>query len=301
MSLDARIRMRHIRCFLAIARAGTLSEAAVSLHITQPAASKTLKELEEILGVALFDRSTRRLRLNAAGQVFQQHAGNAFAEMTRAQDEVRKARRDRVKLSAGVLPTAATDLFPRAALEFARRQPHAAVHVMTGPNWLLLNQLREGRLDLVVGRMALPDQMSGVTFEQLYLEDVVVVARPGHPLAGRSGISMAVGDFPLILPPGGALISSVVRGYLMSLGLRDIQPVFETVSLAFGRRAVELSDALWFISRGVVAEELRHGHLAELDLKSEMLVGPVGISLAERRAESLERDELVRILKEMAA
>lgn len=298
MSLDARIRMRHIRCFLAIARAGTLSEAAVSLHITQPAASKTLKELEEILGVALFDRSARRLRLNAAGQVFQQHAGNAFAEMTRAQDEVRKARRDRVKLSAGVLPTAATDLFPRAALEFARRQPHAAVHVMTGPNWLLLNQLREGRLDLVVGRMALPDQMSGVTFEQLYLEDVVVVARPGHPLTGRSGVSPAIGDYPLILPPGGAIISPVVKGFLMSLGLRDVQPVFETVSLAFGRRAVELSDALWFISRGVVAEDLRRGHLSELDLKSEMLVGPVGISLAERRAESLERDELVRILKE---
>ena len=300
MEIDPRTRLRHIRCFLAIARAGTLSEAAESLHITQPAASKTLKELEAILGVELFDRAARRLRLNAAGQLFQQHAGNAFAELMRAQDEVRKVRRDTVKLSVGVLPSAATDLFPRAALEFRRRQPHAIVHVMTGPNWLMLSQLREGNIDMVVGRMAQPAQMSGLGFEQLYLEDVVLVARPGHPLALRKRPAAEIGDWPLVLPPGGALIFPVVSGYLQSLGLRDLQPVFETVSHAFGSRVVRLSDAIWFISRGVVSEDLAAGRLVEIPLRSPMLTGPVGISLSDRRPQNLERDELVRVLREIA-
>ncbi|MEQ9329248.1 MAG: LysR substrate-binding domain-containing protein, partial [Rhodospirillales bacterium] len=200
-----------------------------------------------------------------------------------------------------VLPSASTDLFPLAALEFRRRQPHAIVHVMTGPNWLMLSQLREGNIDMVVGRMAQPAQMSGLGFEQLYLEDVVLVARPGHPLALRKRPAAEIGDWPLVLPPGGALIFPVVSGYLQSLGLRDLQPVFETVSHAFGSRVVRLSDAIWFISRGVVSEDLAAGRLVEIPLRSPMLTGPVGISLSDRRPQNLERDELVRVLRETAA
>ncbi|MEC9197039.1 MAG: LysR family transcriptional regulator, partial [Pseudomonadota bacterium] len=72
--IDPQIRMRHIRCFLETARLGSLSAAADALHVSQPAASKTIKELEDILGVALFDRSGRRLTLTRAGSLFQRHA-----------------------------------------------------------------------------------------------------------------------------------------------------------------------------------------------------------------------------------
>ena len=73
--LDHRIRIRHLRCFLETARLGSLSAAADAMNVSQPAASKTIRELEEVLGKPLFDRSHRRLSLTAAGRVFQQHAG----------------------------------------------------------------------------------------------------------------------------------------------------------------------------------------------------------------------------------
>ena len=63
--IDPHLRLRHLRCFLATARLESLSAAAEALHLSQPAASKTIKELEEILGVQLFDRSGRRLALTA--------------------------------------------------------------------------------------------------------------------------------------------------------------------------------------------------------------------------------------------
>lgn len=300
MKLDSSLRLRHIHCFLEAARAESLADAAVKLNISQPGVSKTLKELEQLLGVPLFDRSARKIRLNSAGRAFQAYAANAVADLMRAQKAVRGMAGTSEKLSVGILPTAATDLFPRAALAFANTHPHCTIHVITGPNWLLLSQLRDTQLDIVVGRMALPDQMTGLTFEQLYPEDVVLVARAGHPIHTAPDPSVCIADYPLILPPKGAVISQTVRGYLVSIGMHEVQPMFETVSLAFGRRAVQLSDALWFISRGVVADELANGALTVIPLDAPMLLGPVGISLRADAAPMLERQELVTILRQTA-
>jgi len=300
MNLDPGIRIRHIRCFLEVARLGNLADAAGALHVTQPAVSKTLKELELALGADLFDRSRRKMRLNEAGRIFQQHGATALSELSRAQSAVRREAGRPQSVAIGALPTAASDLLPRAAIEFAREKPNCLVRISTGPNWLLLSQLREGVLDLVVGRMAQSDQMAGLTFEQLYVEDVVLVARPDHPLIGSTTISGSLPDYPLILPPKGAVISQTVRSYLVSIGIHSALPMFETVSLAFGRRAVQLSDAVWFISRGVVAEEIKMGVLGEINLRHPMLAGPVGISLRDDASINLERDAFRDVLRQCA-
>lgn len=163
-----------------------------------------------------------------------------------------------------------------------------------------MSQLREGAADLVVGRMATPEQMTGLTFEQLYVEDVVLVSRPGHPMLDAVEPAAVIDRYPLILPPKGALISATVRGFLLSIGLHAVHPMFETVSLAFGRRAVQLSDALWFISRGVVADELASGALAAARLDHPMLAGPVGISVREDAPALSEREDLLDLLRTVA-
>lgn len=303
MEIDARLRLRHLRGFLETARMGSVAAAAESLGVSQPAVSKTLRELEEILGAALFDRAERKLKLNASGRAFQKFAGGALAELARGQRAVRKATTLGARLSIGVLPTAASELAPRAALRFRAAHPSCGLHVFTGPNWLLSAQLREGRLDLVVGRMSPPEAMVGLTFEQLYAEDVVLVARAGAPIATATAATMhdALAQAELILPPPGALIRPTVDAYLTHMGLGGKEPLFETVSLAFGRRAVQLSDAAWFISRGVVADELRSGVLVAVDLKHPLLAGAVGVSLREGAAPSVERDGLVTALRETAS
>ena len=245
--MDPRLRLRHLRCFLETARLGGLSAAAEALSISQPAASKTLRELEDILKVALFDRSTRRLVLSPAGRVFQQHAGAAMRALEAAQDAVRDAPERITRIHLGVLPTVATDLLPRAALKYNEMVPHCILHLTTGPNWLLLSQLREGTLDLMVGRMPDAERMEGLTFRQLYPERVVMVVRPGHPLLGRPDFPAELANYKLMLPPAGALIAPAVRGWLASVGLGHLEPAFESVSLAFGRKLVMHSDIVWFI------------------------------------------------------
>lgn len=296
MSLNARIKLRHLLCFYEIARAGSLGEAAHALGVTQPAASKTLREIEEILGRRLFDRTGRRLQLNAAGQVFQRHVGSALAELERGERAIRGTLEIGAKLAIGVLPTAAGYLMPQAAIAFQAKRPECALRISTGPNWLLLSQLREGSLDLVVGRLGEPNLMAGLSFEQLYSEDVVPVVRGGHPVTGPVDASI-LQFYTLILPPKGAAIGPLVRRYLVSVGANNAVASFETVALPFARQVLSQSDAIWFISRGVVAQELESGKLRELALQAPMMAGPVGISLRENSSLDHNQGVLVEQLR----
>lgn len=219
----------------------------------------------------------------------------------RGHDCLSKENAASARLSVGALPTAATDLFPRAALQFCKEMPSVQLQIVTGPNWLLFNQLREGSLDLVVGRMPEGKAASGVTFQQLYIEDVVLVCGPDHPILETSLAEGAISQFPLILPPKGAVINGTVDRYLSSIGLPETRGDFETVALPVGRKIVQSSDMLWFISRGVVAEELRSGTLHAVDLGSSLLSGPVGLSVSRAAPLSIERSMLSECLRVCAA
>ncbi|MEM0948036.1 MAG: LysR substrate-binding domain-containing protein [Pseudomonadota bacterium] len=299
--MDSQLHLRHLRTFLEIARLESVTRAAEALNISQPAVSRSLRELEDILGTELFDRVGRGLRLNAAGRIFQSHTASALVELVRGRERVRTDRLRETRLSVGVLPTAAGDLAPRAALAFHTERPNTRLHVVTGPNWLLFNQLRERKLDLVVGRMPEQSNLKGLSFEQLYLETVVLVCRPGHPILNTSTIGFALGEYPLILPPSGAVIAGTVTRYLASIGLPEMRGAFETVALPVGRRIVEGSDTLWFISRGVVEDELESGRLAAVTLDSPLLSGPVGISQVDAAGISVERRLFIECLRAAVA
>ncbi len=172
------------------------------------------------------------------------------------------------------MPTAATDLVPRAAMAFREEMPHVRLRIQTGPNWLLFNQLRDGYVDLVVGRMPERNARTGVTFQQLYTEDVVLVCRPGHPILFGPVLEQSIKNYTLILPPQGTVISQTVERYLASIGLPEFRAAYETVALPVGRKLVCLSDALWFISRGVVADELIAGTLIIVASVITYAVGP---------------------------
>lgn len=292
------ISYRHVRCFLEVARLASVGQAADALAISQPAVSKTLRELEERLGTPLFERAGRRVRLTAAGRLFQKHAGLSLTELDRGIRALQGAAAGGGLIALGVLPTVATRVLPRAALAFARAVPDATLRVSTGPNRYLLSQLREGRLDLVVGRLAAPDEMAGLVFEQLYSEAVVAAVRAGHPLLAAPG---EIAAWPLILPPPDAIIRPVVEQHFLSHGREVPRAAVETVSLALGRGLALISDAVWFISRGVVAEELASGVLATLPLGGLPLAGPVGLTLRSGQAVADGLGQLMQAIRASAA
>lgn len=269
------IKLRHIRAFLDIAAEGNLSAVARAQGITQPALSRTLAELEALLDQPMFLRQGRRLVLTEGGALFRRHALAGVQALEAGVAAIRPGSGGAIRV--GVLPTVATRFFPLVALRFIQLRPDITLSVETGPHHYLLRLLRDGAIDMMVGRLPAASEMSGLGFDHLYEEDVVLAGRAAHPLAHRP-LAEVLSSVPLILPPATALIRPAVDAYLASLGLNGLRPAVETASLALGRGICLASDALWFISRGVVVEDLDSGAMAERPTGARFLSGAVGIT-----------------------
>ena len=292
------IKLRHIRAFLDIAATGNLSAVAAAQGVTQPALSRSLAELEDLLGAQLFLREKRRLVLTAQGTLFRHHAALAVQSLESAAAALRPDAQGG-SIRVGILPTAAARLFPRVAVRFAALQPGTILKIETGPHSYLLGQLRAGAIDLMLGRMPDPAEMAGMIFAHLYEEDVVLVARQGHPMA-EVPIRTLLQSVPVILPPEGAVIRRVVNDYLAVQGLASLRPSVETVALAVGRGLLAESDSVWFISRGVVVDELERGALRELATGVRFLSGAVGITHLQSQSSSPAIAQLLRLCQEEA-
>jgi LysR family pca operon transcriptional activator len=275
---DQRVRLRHLRTFLEVARQESIGRAAGALHISQPAVTKAVQELEEILGASLFHREGRRVRLTAAGEVFLPHAGQALLAVRRGIESV-TAGASGPPIRIGALPTAAARIMPAAVLALMREAPAPSLRIVTGENAVLLEQLRSGGLDLVVGRLAEPERMTGFFFEHLYSERVVFVVRPGHPLtAPGKDLFARIGAFPMLLPSPGSIIRPIVERFMIARAMHRPAVVIETVSDSFGRAFLRASDATWVISEGVVADDLAEGSLSALPLDTRDTSGSVGFT-----------------------
>ncbi|GAA3876918.1 LysR substrate-binding domain-containing protein [Celeribacter arenosi] len=299
MNIPNGMKLRHIEAFLAVARSGTITAAAQARHVSQPALSKTLSELETLLATKLFDRTGRRAVLTPAGESFRAHSMVAIQSLEKGVRDIGgEGPGDLVKV--GVLPTVAGGIFPSVALEMARLRPEVRIGVMTGPNAYLIDLLRAGKIDLMVGRMPRASDMPGLSFEHLYDEPIVMVGRAGHPAMGMDA-RQAIAKYPLILPNPGAIIRKTVDQYIAAMGATDVRPAFETVALPVALTLLESSDMLWFISRGVVAREIGNGALVTLDLKADYMAGAVGITRKFAFGGDSPADLLARLLHRKAA
>lgn len=279
--LNSRVRLRHLRTFLEVARRRSVVKAAAAMHVSQPAVTRTIRELEEVLGVALLEREGRGIRLTHSGEVFLQHAGIALAALRQGIDSVAQADVERkMPLRIGALPTVSAHIMPRAVALFLREETGAALRIVTGENSVLLEQLRLGELDLVVGRLAAPERMTGFLFEHLYSEQVVFVVRAGHPLlADDADIFARLEDYPVLMPTRGSIIWPFVQRLLIANGVSAMPGGIETVSDAFGRAFLRQSDAVWIISQGVVCDDIADGTLCLLDVDTSDTKGQVGLTM----------------------
>ncbi len=277
--VDGRIKLRHLVCFLEVARLKSVVQAASMLGLSQPAASKTIQELELILGVELFDRSRRNLILTHYGEVFQRYVG---ASLTSLKQGVRSIVQPEstVAFTIGALPTVSASILPTAVLHFSAQRLGMKPRIITGPNAFLMSQLAVGDVDLVIGRMAEPETMRGFAFEHLYSEAIALVVRPGHPLLAASGFDIgAISGFQMLMPPPGSIIRPIVDRFLVANAIGPIVGgEIETVSDAFARSYVRATDAVWIISKGVVIEDVAHGFLAMLPADTSDTQGPVGLT-----------------------
>ncbi len=277
----SRIRLRHLRCFVAVAQERTLARAAGRLQLSQPAVSKTLAELEELGGRRLVERGRAGTQLTPAGEEFLRYA----VDVTQALESAAVALSGAAVPAApavrvAALPTVAGGLLAEAIARLRVRRPHAGVSVRIGDNPELLAGLRSGEVDVAVGRMAEPAMMQGVSFELLYAESLAVVTRPRHPLAAAGDRPLpprALVDYPLVVPGAGTAPRHDVEGLFAAHGIALPPGRTETQSVAVGRALTLVSDAVWLTPRHSVQLDLSRGWLRPLNVPVPGNAEPVGI------------------------
>ncbi len=300
---ETRIRFRHLQCFLTIAQLRSVGAAADTLAITQPALSKTLRELEDALGVKLFQRDKKGMMLTRFGEIFLQHAATSIASLRQGIDSIKLAgNTGGLVVAVGVMPNVVSGVMPRVVDLFKREAPNTTVRIATGSNAQLLDQLRLGELDLVLGRLAQPEYMIGLSFEHLYVESLVLSVRAGHALTTMARFRLKmISDYPWILPHHGTIIRMETERFLLSHGIAMSPNIVETTSNDFGRSYLLCSDAIWFTPLGTVATAIEDGKIVLLPLASGSMEGPVGITVRANATSSSSTALMIEAIRRVAA
>jgi LysR family transcriptional regulator, pca operon transcriptional activator len=298
MDMHPGIKLRQVRLFLSVADLASLTAAARAKGLSQPAVSKSIAELEAMLGAPLFLRHGRRVVLTPQGEAFRRHAREAVASLDAA---ARATQPDAgpSRLSVGLLPTVSTRFFPEVVGRFLVDRPVLTLSIETGAHPVLLRKLRDRQIDLMIGRMPQAAEMPGLEFEFLYEEPVVAAVRAGHP-GCKADIAQVIRYYPVILPTRDAIIRGTVDAFLASMNRAELVAAVETSTLALGRGLLFATDAVWFISQGVIEEELASGKLVEIALGATYLSGAVGMTLAHGVRPPVELARLMDLVREAA-
>ncbi len=195
------MELRHLRYFVAAAETENVSRAALKLHVSQPALSRQLRDLEDELGFKLFDRSARSVRLTEAGRVF---LTEARAVLQRADEAVAAARAladgSRGELHVGYAPSPTVRILPPTLRAFQLKMPHVRVKLHDLSTEEMLTGLREGKLQLAFLVRPNRAMLRGLRFEELARDTMCVAVPPGHALArARSVNAMRLSREPLVV------------------------------------------------------------------------------------------------------
>ncbi len=224
MDWTQRLRLRQLQMLLSLAQTGNMSQSAQQLHTAQPALSKWLKELEDDLGMTLFERHARGLRPTPQGEALIAHARRIEAHLDSARDDMQALRDGGSGLVVvGTSGASASDVVPMAVLRLLEWLPRAQVRLAESTMNVLMQQLANGELDVVVGRSA-PELHDGhIHAEMLYMEPIHLVARPQHPLLQQRPDGAAL-DWPDLMAyrwlvwPRGTPIRNTLESALAAAG-----------------------------------------------------------------------------------
>ena len=290
-SLSRRLRLAQLMVFEKVIETGSILAASGELAMTQPAVSKSMRELEQQLGAPLFVRGKRGVVLTEFGQLFARHARAMLAGLQDMADGLNAwhgGATGRVVVGAMLSATAA--LLPEAISRLRAVAPDVVVAVRVGPNSALFPALARAELDLMVG--FLPANASAAVQEAapgtrlvhvpLYDEGMSVVVGPGHPLARRASVRVAeLRRFEWIVPTPDAVDYPAVRAFFEREGLGLPRRRVESVSILTNLGLLTRRPMVALMPQSVAAHLAAAGLVVPLPLPA---IGPFSTVGYTRRA-----------------
>jgi DNA-binding transcriptional LysR family regulator len=299
-----KISSRQIALLNALGALGNLRKAAAAIHTTQPAASLLLQQLEERLGVQLFERLPRGMQPTLFGEVMIRYAQGALHEFEYAEAQIAELSRGaagmvRIGTVMGPVPT----LLTRGVLAFKARHPKVRVAIEVGTSDTLLPALIRGDFDVVLGR--LPDQLDSQGLDiQLFEqgEQMRIIARPGHPLSAKKKPALAdLAPLTWILHPIDSPMRRQVENALKAAQLIQPLDIVETSSILATTAMLESSDMIAVVPNDVAEHYARYGMIAVLPVELPLAMANLGLLTSRARPMSAAVRSLLAFLNRQIA
>lgn len=272
-----RVKLTHLRDVLAVAEQGSIRAAGRQLGTTQPAITRSIRELEHELGVTLFERHAKGIRLTEMGQVFVRRAAAVQQEVRRASEEIAQLKGGGTGEVSIALSTATImSILPRAMAEFRRRFPDAVLKVHESFFQPIEKDLLSGRIDLYVGPL---DQAKGApqfAVEPLFENHRQIVARKDHPLAGARTLGELTGARWVRPTLSSHIIEGDFEEMFVQAGLPRPNIVVNARSALITMLAVAYSDLLTVVPRQWADLPLLNGVIEPLALPP-LAAAPIAI------------------------
>lgn len=261
----------------------SLLKASAFLGISQPALTKSLQELEDIVQIRLFDRHSRGVRPTRAGLVFIQTARRILAEVRRLDEEL-----DQLSspgggtVVLGALPVAAAGVLPGALARLKATDPDIKVQLRQGRTEDLLPLLASGEIDLIVGRLYDPALPDGFAREPLWTEPISVLARAGHPIFSEAVTIDVLRRYELVLPTVTQRVGQEIEHLLAILGLTPTTSL-RSSSYDLIREMLHATDLISVMPRSMMVGDLLRGTLQVVPLPIPAPDRPAGLILPRDR------------------
>jgi DNA-binding transcriptional LysR family regulator len=281
-----RLTSGQLQALMALDGYRSFAAAAQALNLPRPNLHRAARELERAVGVPLFERTSFGVSPTRAAGLLARRARLALAELDQAHAELAMldgtmhGETMRGGTVIGTMPLARSSLVPTAVLAFAALHPEHAVSILDGPYDTLLEALRQGRADLLVGALRDPSPAADVAQEHLFDDPLALVVRAGHPLTAKRRVTLSdLARFPWIAPRPGSPLRRQFDALTQAIGTAAPARPIECNSLSAARVLLMGSDRLLILSRHQVQYELQAGHLVTLAHPIGDITRPIGLTV----------------------
>ncbi|WP_019938762.1 LysR family transcriptional regulator [Bordetella sp. FB-8] len=302
-----RLRYKHLHMLVVLGSSQNLHRAALSLNMSQPAATRMLHEIEDMFGCQLFERLPRGMRPTALGRQMVRFAEATLNGLDRCAEDLAVRRQGGYGyLAIGTIMGAAPDLVMDAVARMKTQHPQLRLRIMGDTSDQVIRLLEQGRIDIAIARRNPETHSDRYVFEPLGNEQLLIVVRNGHPLSRRRKLSLdeLVHDWPWILQPPTSPARIALDQAVQRLALPAPADIIECSSVYSMQQLVQLTDAIMVLSESALRDYLRMGLVKALPLGFAELVAetlaPFGILMRRNEPLTQEQRTFIALLREQA-
>ena len=291
-----------LQALIAVSESENFTLAARRLGLAQPTVHRAVAQIEQEAARTLFERTSFGILPTRLCQALAQAARLAIYEFDQADAEL--AQFDGSEAGAvviGAMPLARSILLPRALARFRQRYSTFAVRIIDGTYDALLGDLRRGSIDFLVGALREPAPIEDVVQERLFDDRLALLARPDHPLAKQTTVSIDdLLAYPWVVPRLGTPTRAQFETLFTSEGKAIPQRLIESGSLLLMRGVLSESDHLGCISRHQSQPECDHGLLAQIHFSTDHLIRPIGLTYRQNWQPTRIQQQMMEIISELS-